>query len=480
VYEPTRTHPLAFLCIPPVAWAAIRFGPRESSTATAALSLMATWNTHRGVGPFAPVGDDSLLVLQSFMATVAIMTMAMAGLVAERARVEEERRRLLAAEQRARTAVEAAMRAKDQFLAMLGHELRNPLGSIVTAIHVLDRSAVLRNDAAKARDVLRRQADHLTHLVDDLLDATRVATGKMTVHRRPVDLAGLTSQVVEAFEAAGRTVNHELVVDAQPVHVDGDPMRLEQVVSNLVGNALKFTPAGGTIHVSVAQEDGTATLRVADTGIGIPPDLLPQIFELFAQGTRGLDRAEGGLGIGLTLVKHIVELHDGAIDLRTDGPGRGCEFAVRLRAVPRPTSGSESERRGAPPGRTVARRVLVVEDQADMREILRIAIEGAGHVVAEAADGPGGVEAARRFRPDVALVDIGLPGFDGYEVGRRIRALAGPSPVVLVALTGYGQPEDRQRAQAAGFDVHLVKPIEMDRVDELLATWSPARRQVGL
>ena len=477
LYEPLRNYPLAFLCIPPVVWAAVRFGPRETSTAIAALSLLAAWNTHRGLGPFALVGSDNLVVLQAFMATVAIMTLAMSALVAERGRVEEERLRLLAAAQKARVDAEAATLAKDEFLAMLGHELRNPIGAIATAIHVLDRSVAFRGDAARARDVVRRQADHLTRLVDDLLDATRVATGKISLNRHPVDLASVTSRAVEALATAGRIGDHDLLLDVHSVFVNGDATRLEQVVSNLVGNALKYTPASGTIRVTVAQDNRRAILRVTDTGIGMVPELLPHIFDLFAQGERGLDRTEGGLGIGLTLVKHVVELHGGSIDARSEGAGCGSEFTVRLPM----TSAAADSRVLAPAIRPVAdrartRRILVVEDQADMRDILRLALESAGHLVADAADGPSAVDADKRFGPEVALVDIGLPGFDGYEVARRIRAAHGHAPIVLIAVTGYGQPEDRRRAAAAGFDLHVVKPVDIDRLEQLLATWSPLSR----
>lgn len=470
LYEPTRHYPLAFLCIPPVVWAAFRFGPRETIAAMALLSLVATWNTHRGMGPFAVAGIASLIVLQAFMATVAIMAMAIAALVSERKRVEEERLILLSAERQARAAAEFASLSKDEFLAMLGHELRNPIGAIVTAIHVLGRSASLQGDAARARDVVVRQADTLTRLVDDLLDATRVATGKMALNRRRVDLASAAKRAIAALTTAGKTIEHDLVVDAQSVWVDGDSTRLEQVVTNLVGNSLKYTPSGGRIRVVVTSESGAAILRVTDTGIGIAPELLPHVFDLFAQGQRSLDRTEGGLGIGLTLVKRVVELHGGSVEVRSEGEGGGSEFIVRfVAAAPSPAEDRQqfAEQPSAPRRRAV-RRILIVEDQADMREIMRLALESSGHLVFEAADGPSGIEAVQRLRPEVAVVDIGLPGFDGYEVARRIRTMLDGAPILLVALTGYGQPDDRHRAKAAGFDVHLVKPIEFDRLDAVL------------
>jgi len=436
----------------------------------AVLSLVATWNTHRGMGPFAVAGIASLIVLQAFMATVAIMAMAIAALVSERKRVEEERLILLSGERQARAAAESASLSKDEFLAMLGHELRNPIGAIVTAIHVLGRSASLQGDAARARDVVVRQADTLTRLVDDLLDATRVATGKMALNRRRVDLASAAKRAIAALTTAGKTAEHDLVVDAQSVWVDGDSTRLEQVVTNLVGNSLKYTPSGGMIRVVVTSESGAAILRVTDTGIGIAPELLPHVFDLFAQGQRSLDRTEGGLGIGLTLVKRVVELHGGSVEVRSEGEGGGSEFIVRfVAAAPSPAEDRQQfAEQPPPPRRRAVRRVLIVEDQADMREVMRLALESSGHVVFEATDGPSGIEAVQRFRPEVAVVDIGLPGFDGYEVARRIRTMLDGAPILLVALTGYGQPDDRHRAKAAGFDVHLVKPIEFDRLDAVL------------
>jgi len=468
IYEPSRHYPLAFLCIPPILWAAFRFGARETSAGIAVLSLMAAWNTHRGVGPFAVAGVASLVILQAFMATVAITAMAIVALVTERRHIEAERLALLDRERAARADAEASGVAKDEFLAMLGHELRNPIAAIRMAVHVLGRPTPA-GGADPARDVIRRQADHLTRLVDDLLDATRIATGKMALIREPVDLAAIVRRAVAALSTG--IEDRAVAVDTRPVWVDGDPTRLEQVVTNLVGNSLKYTPAAGSIHVNVGVEDGAAIVHVADTGAGISSDLLPHVFDLFIQGQRGLDRSQGGLGIGLTLVKRVVELHGGSVEVRSDGEGRGSEFTVRLVSIPSPAGARTGPAAAAPPATADARarRVLIIEDQADMREIMRLALEDAGYVVFEAADGPSAVDAVQSFAPHAAIVDIGLPGFDGYEVARRIRAMARTPPVLLVALTGYGQPDDQRRSSEAGFDVHLVKPIDIDDLRTVLA-----------
>src|SRR5206468_129052 len=360
----------------------------------------------------------------------------------------------LAVERHARAGAEAASLAKDEFLAMLSHELRNPIAAVSAAVHVLSRSAPLEGPAAHARDVVARQTMHLARLVDGLLDVTRLTTGKIALNRQPASLAAAVTRSLDALTTAGRTSDHDVAAATEPVWVDGDATRLEQIVTNLVDNALKYTPEGGVIRIAVAHEAAFATLRVADTGVGIAPELLPRVFDLFAQGERGLDRGQGGLGIGLTVVKRLVELHGGSVGVRSSDSG--SEFLVRLPAIAEPASFESDRTQPAAPAAVPGpaqrpRRVLIVEDQADSREIMRIALESAGHVVFEAADGVAALEAARRFMPDAAFVDIGLPIVDGYEVARRIRAMPNGLAMLLVAVTGYGQPEDRRRAEAAGF-----------------------------
>jgi PAS domain S-box-containing protein len=366
---------------------------------------------------------------------------------------------------RAEEALRAADRAKDEFLAMLSHELRNPLGAIASAIRVLEGVARTNATAAHAHAVVDRQAAHLTRLVDDLLDVTRVTTGRIALDRRAVDLAAFVGRMVAAWRPPGRRVT----LDTTPVWVEADETRLEQILSNLLGNAVKFTPAGGSVAIRVAAEGDEAVVRVEDTGIGIPAELIDRIFDLFVQGERSPDRAQGGLGIGLTLVRRLVEQHGGRITATSGGVGRGSVFTVRLPAIVAQAPVREPIASSAPAGR---RRILVVEDNEDAREMLRIVLEGEGHTVYEAADGQAAVAQTLSLAPDVALIDIGLPGLDGYEVARRVRAASAGTPITLVALTGYGRADDRRRAEEAGFDLHLVKPVNPVILAEVIASSS--------
>lgn len=471
LFESTRHAPLAFLCLPPLVWAAFRFGPRGTATAIAILSASATWGTLRGSGPFAPFAHGEL-ILQAFMATLAVTSLAMAALVAERKRIEADRLALLSAEQQARRDAESANLAKDQFLAMLGHELRNPLAAIATAAHITEHRAIGDESVATAQDVITRQVAHLTNLVDDLLDAARVSTDKVVLARAPIDVSSVVGQCLETMAAAHRTDHHDVEFYACPAWVNGDSTRLEQIVTNLLANAIKYTPAGGTIRLAIGVDERHVTLTVADNGIGIEPNLLPYVFDLFAQGARGLDRSQGGLGIGLTLVKRLAELHDGTVAAASDGRNRGSTFTVTLpRIAPSPSPDAARLMDHVPPPRVRAtRRVLLVEDQDDIRTMLRVALEAAGHEIFEAADGPAAIDAVARYRPQAAVVDIGIPVFDGFEVARRVRQMPDGGRILLVALTGYGQLESRQRAEAAGFDVYLIKPVDPDHLSELLVT----------
>jgi len=374
----------------------------------------------------------------------------------ERARGEAEREELLEREKQARAIAEEANRSKDEFLAMLGHELRNPLGAIGNAAQLL--AAPDEESRAHARAVIGRQVQHLARMTDDLLDAARAMTGKIVLQRQPLDLAEAAARAIATMRAAGRTAQRRIAQHLDQVWIDADPTRVEQILGNLLGNALKFTPEGGTITVTVAKEDDEAVLRVADTGIGMSPELAARVFEPFVQGERPLDRSSGGLGIGLTLVRRLAELHGGSADAHSDGAGRGSVFTVRLPAVRAP-----SMRRVQPGAKTAAaaRDVLVVEDNDDARETLRRMLELEGHRVRVAADGAAGLEAVRQASPEIALIDIGLPKMDGYELARHIRAEVDIArQPYLVAVTGYGLPEDRNRTREAGFDLHLVKPVD--------------------
>ncbi len=383
----------------------------------------------------------------------------------ERRRAERERAEILARAHAARDEAESANRAKDEFLAMLGHELRNPLGAISNALYVLELVGAQTAPAIQAQQVVGRGIEQLTRMVDDLLDVARVTRGKIVLDRRSVNLGETVTQSLSALSTAGRTARHQITVDVEPVWVDADPVRVQQIVTNLIINAINYTPADGTIHVTVGSEDDQAVVRVADNGIGISAEMLARVFEPFAQGERTPERAPGGLGIGLTLARRLVEAHGGTIEAQSDGPGLGSTFTVRLPHVAAPNAGE-----AAAPGEpgAASRRILLVEDGQDARDMLRMYLAQMGHQVYEAADGPSGVEAALRVLPDMALIDIGLPGLDGYEVARRIRAAPGGEHLYLVAVSGYGQPKDREQALASGFDDYLVKPFDRDRMATLL------------
>ena len=370
---------------------------------------------------------------------------------------------------RAERALLAADRAKDEFLAMLGHELRNPLGTVASAFRVLDLEERSPDQVTRARAVIGRQLDQLSHLVEDLLDASRVTSSKMRLNRRPLDLSQTVNATIEALRTRGIMDRHQLTFSGPEVWIDADETRIEQIVTNLVVNALKFTPPGGKITVNVRLEaDGQdAVLAVKDTGVGIPADVLPTVFDLFVQSERTLDRSEGGLGLGLTLVQRLAELHGGTVQAASDGPGMGSTFTVRLPAIPAPSAKAD-EPIPAIAAPSKPRRVLIVEDNEDAREMLSILLAEDGHEVQVAHDGPSGLEAALSFRPDVGLLDLGLPGFDGYELARSIRAHDEGKQIYLVALTGYGQSEDRHRSEEAGFDDHVVKPLDIDQLTQLL------------
>jgi PAS domain S-box-containing protein len=374
-----------------------------------------------------------------------------------------ERTQLLVAEQKARADAETASRAKDEFLAMLGHELRNPLAPISTALQLMK----LRegNSSSREHAVIERQVRHLTRLVDDLLDVSRIARGLVELSRRPVDVADVLSNAVEIASPLLDQRNHHLSIHATPgLSVDADPTRLSQVVSNLLTNAAKFTPPRGHIALSAERDGADVVLRVRDDGEGMTADLLPNVFDLFIQGTRTLARSEGGLGLGLALVKNLVALHGGTTSASSDGPGKGSEFVVRIPAI-------TAERAATPVGARPAlraigrgRRVLLVDDNEDALDMLAYALRELGYEVAVAGDAQGALEQLKDFEAEVAVLDLGLPVVDGFELARIIRDTPAKSTLRLVALTGYGQQHDVAKCRAAGFDVHLVKPVAISAV----------------
>ncbi len=362
-------------------------------------------------------------------------------------------------------AVEAS-RHKDDFLAMLAHELRNPLAPILSAMQVIRRHPDNSDVVQRAREIVERQVRHQAQLLDDLLDVSRITRGLIKLRKAAIDARSAVAAAVEATRPVIDARSHTLTVILPdvPLRLEADPIRLTQMVTNLLDNAAKYTNPGGRIEVAGYHNGEHVVLRVRDTGIGIPVDMQTRIFELFTQGDVPIARPLGGLGLGLSLVRSLTELHGGTVDVKSDGPGRGTEFTIRLPAgQTEGATGTENASTGA------ARHVLVIEDNADACEMLRMALELDGHRVETAADGTTGVEAALRTTPDLVLVDIGLPGLDGYAVARRLRAALGHR-VTLVALTGYGQSEDRRRTSEAGFDAHLVKPVDPDVLSRALAT----------
>jgi PAS domain S-box-containing protein len=381
--------------------------------------------------------------------------------------LEVERQRLAAVLQEA----QAAVRAKDEFLAMLGHELRNPLAPILTALQLMQLRA--GDTLQKERALIERQVQHVVRLVDDLLDVSRITRGKVDLKKRPLELQEIVAKAVEMASPLLEERRHQLKCSVTPgLIVDGDEHRLAQIISNLLTNAAKYTEPGGHIDVATSRSEGGVILSVRDTGVGIGPELLPRVFDLFVQGEQTLDRAQGGLGLGLTIVKKLVELHGGRVHAESEGLGKGSTFTLWLplsarepgKAHPEPPAASHAQA----PSRPHRRHILLVDDNRDAVEALAEGLEAFGYSVAVAFDGPGGLEAAARQRPELALLDIGLPVMDGYELARRLRELPGMSTVPLFAVTGYGQETDRQRARDAGFQEHLVKPVDLWQLKGLL------------
>jgi signal transduction histidine kinase/ActR/RegA family two-component response regulator len=368
-------------------------------------------------------------------------------------------------------AAERGNRQREQFLAMLAHELRNPLAPIVNALAVLHRVATPEPLVPWAHDVIKRQVAHMTRLLNDLLDVSRVTSGKITLQKRPVALSDLMIQAVETAAPPIKDRKQNLTVEIPPhlLTLDGDGARLMQVFSNLLNNAAKYTQEGGAITFSAEEQGESVVLRVTDNGFGIAADVLPTIFELFAQEDRSLARAHGGLGIGLTVVRAIVEMHGGTVTARSRGPGEGSEFTVSLPLLRGASPEVSPEVEVQAGSSKLAYRIVLIEDNIDANASLKTLLELTGYQVASAFDGPTGVRLVQSSRPQVVLCDIGLPGMDGYGVIAQLRAEMKPPLPVMIAITGYGQPEDRARALDAGFQQHLVKPVNADDLLRLIA-----------
>ena len=364
---------------------------------------------------------------------------------------------------------EQAVKLRDEFLAMLAHELRNPLAPMSNALHILRMLKTADPTALKSIQVLERQVNHVARMVDDLMDVARLERGKVALKKARVDLNAVVSSGVESALHSAQQRGHHVSVrfGADALPVDGDAVRLEQIVCNLVNNAAKFTPAPGEIRVSTSIEGGFALLAVEDPGIGFQPGGAERLFDPFLQGNTTLARSGGGLGLGLTIVRRLAELHGGGVQAASEGPDRGSRFVVR---IPLAQGGIETpEQTERPPAAARRRRVVVVEDNPDIRETLQMLLTLWGHEVAMASDGRSGVQRVLEDRPDVALIDVGLPGMNGYDVARAIRGSLGANGIRLIAVTGYGQPSDRELALQAGFDTHLLKPISPSVLERLLA-----------
>ena len=388
--------------------------------------------------------------------------------VAERARAEQ--------------ALKEADRHKDEFLAMLAHELRNPLAPILSAVQLMRMKPVADPQLSWSRDVIERQLAHLTRLVDDLLDVARITRGKINLSREPIELGALIARAVETVQPLIQERGHQFIceIPAGTLRVDADPLRLTQAFGNVLGNAAKYTERGGRITLGVCRQGSEVEIRVRDNGIGIPAEVLPRIFDLFTQLDGRSDHPHSGLGIGLALVRRLLQMHGGSIAAHSEGAGLGSEFVIRLPlllAATQPGDGRATATEDAPP---VRRRILVADDNADALQTLATVLELGGHEVFSAANGSLALESAERHLPEVALLDIGMPLLDGYEVARRIRAQAWGKRITLVALTGWGQDSDRRRSQEAGFDSHLVKPLDLAKLTQLLSRLpAPAADEAG-
>ena len=466
--------PLAFLCLPPLVWGAYRFGPRGATTVLAVLSTIAAAGTVQGHGPFTIGGSNaSLLLLQAFLITIAGTILPLAALAEELARREArsaENARLFKGAETARADAEAASRAKDEFLAVLSHELRTPLTAIVGWARMLRSGNLPPGAVANAVEVIDRNAAAQVQLIEDLLDVSRIVTGTLRLELRPVELPAVLAAALDAVRPTAERKGVAITsnVTARLDLVTADAGRLQQVFWNLLANAVKFTPSGGSVAVTAAGGDGGVRVSVVDTGTGIDAATLPYIFERFRQADSSMTRRHGGLGLGLALVKHIVELHGGAVRAESDGLGQGATFRVTLRSAGAAGTTEPSARApDEPSGVTLAGvTVLVVDDEPDAREFCEQALARHGAVVVTADSVSRALERMAVAKPDVVVADLAMPGEDGFALIRKLRATesGGGRRAVAVALTAYAGPPDRRRVLDAGFDAHVAKPFDPDQL----------------
>lgn len=443
-------------------------------------TVLLSQRLHQYLLPLRPhVAEDRFDFMQQSARIVPVIekgavcgTVSMIEDVTERVADEAELRQRI-------EALREADHRKDEFLAMLAHELRNPLAPIRNALQLVRViSPSPGREVEKAHDIIERQVENLVRLVDDLLDVSRITTGKIKLQKEVVDLAGIVSRAIEGARPLidGRRHSLEVAMSDDMPSVEGDSLRLAQVLWNLLNNAAKYTPEGGRIRLTVAREQDQVVVRVADTGMGIPAEMLPKVFNLFTQMERTLARSEGGLGIGLTLVRRLTEMHDGTVEAFSGGLGQGSEFVVRLPVAtgsPRTSPFGPNQRLVPPSGL----RILVVDDNRDSAESLAMLLRLLGNDVRSVYDGRLAVEVAAACRPDVVLLDIGLPGLDGLQVCSILRKQAGTKQPLIVAMTGYGQEDDQRRSLEAGFDAHMVKPVDLETLQELLSRPELVRRE---
>lgn len=420
------------------------------------------WHT-RGIGEALDLSFPALMFLAAF--TLLTGAIGWSGQMRRRAQdvVREQAAKLL-----------EETKQKDRFLATLAHELRNPLAPIRTGLEILQISSGEPGRAAEISEIhgmMRRQVDQLVRLIDDLLDISRINTGKLELRREHVLLADVVRDAVEGARPHLENYGHEFVLSLpdRPITIDADGTRIAQVLLNLLNNAAKFTPEGGRVTLSADMSNGLVELRVRDTGIGIRPQMLPVVFEMFAQADSSLEKSQGGLGIGLTIVKRLVEMHGGTVEARSEGPGRGSEFVVRLPVIDAPHSDHGANLpRPAHLSHAAPRKVLVVDDNVDAARSLEIMLKSMGHTTRTVHDGQEAVQATEEFRPDLILMDLGMPKLNGFDATRLIRKQRSNKDVTIIAVTGWGQEEDRRRSKEAGCDDHVVKPIEFSALSKLL------------
>ena len=441
--------------------------------ALAAALVLSAWLQRAVTAPILRVADAARSVVErrdfSVRAgkttedEIGVLADAMNRMLADLEREIQERRG-------AEDALRVVDRRKDEFLATLAHELRNPLAPVRNALYLLQAEGSDAQTQASARAIIDRQVRQMVRLVDDLLDVSRITTGKLALRRERVELRAVATAALEAVEPMMRERHHQLSVELPPagLTVNADPTRLAQVLLNLLNNAAKFSDAGGRIEFSLAVREGEVQAKVSDNGVGIAPEMIEEIFEMFAQADRSLERSTMGLGVGLSLSRKLVELHGGTLEARSQGLGKGAEFIVRMPAVGVESPAPARRAAGGSARGARARRVLVVDDNRDFATSLAGVLRAMGHQVRVEHDGQAGLTAAESFLPHVAFLDIGMPKLNGYELARRLRTLPATAASILVAVTGWGQASDLQRAKDAGFDEHMVKPVEMDRLEAVL------------